>query len=83
MKICSKMSVHVAAVVLLQVIGVSEAFFLAEMFGPSAELEAACPGSCQVRKNRAKTSSLVKCLPILSILWPFKRCSSVLYTVSV
>ena len=49
MKNCSKMSVHVAAVVLLQVIGVSEAFFLAEMFGPSAELEAACPGSCQVR----------------------------------
>ena len=39
---------HVAALVLL-VIGVSEGFFLAEMFGPSAELEAACPGSCQVR----------------------------------
>ena len=39
---------HVAAVLLL-VIGVSEGFFLAEMFGPSAELEAACPGSCQVR----------------------------------
>ena len=59
MKNCSKMSVHVAAVVLLQVIGVSEAFFLAEMFGPSAELEAACPGSCQVRKKLPKKPGLV------------------------
>ena len=51
--------VHVTALVLL-VIGVSEAFFLAEMFGPSAELEAACPGSCQVRRIFAKKPGLVE-----------------------
>ena len=51
---------QILTVVLLvnAMIGVSDAFFVAKMFGPSAELEAACPGTCQVRFKQKHLSGL-------------------------
>ena len=51
---------QIVAVVLLvnAMIRVTDAFFFAKMFGPSAELEAACPGTCQVRFKQKKTLAL-------------------------
>ena len=37
-----------AGVLLVSALGAGDAFFLHRMFGPSAELEAACQGTCQM-----------------------------------
>ena len=53
---CNVAQILTAVLLVNAMIGVSDAFFVAKMFGPSAELEAACPGTCQVRLIQAKTS---------------------------
>jgi len=45
---CNVAQIVTAVLLVNAMIGASDAFFFAKMFGPSRELEAACPGTCQM-----------------------------------
>ena len=52
---CNVAQIMTAVLLVNAMIGASDAFFFAKMFGPSRELEAACPGTCQVRFKQKKS----------------------------
>ena len=67
---CNVAQIMTAVLLVNAMIGASNAFFFAKMLGPSRELEAACPGTCQVRFKQKNQSAILsmKFIPILVVV---------------